>query len=343
MDPVTHAALGAAIGEITLGRKIGRKAMLWGAAAATLPDLDILLAPLEDDITFLTHHRGFTHCLLFVLVLGPILGWLVGRWHARRPAGTTSWNWTALFLACLSTHVLLDACTTYGTPLLLPLSEYRVALSNIFIVDPLFTLPLLVGAACGLFCRANSRQRRLLSGSGIVLSCLYLSLTFRNKYEAQRALTISLAEQGVEPRRFMTGPTPLNSIVWYCLAEGEDGYYLGYYSLLARRQQIRFAFVPRNDRLLEGIRGSRAMDRLLRFSNGYYTVRREKGGLVFGVLKFGVLSLDSDSSQTAFSFAIEPGADGQPVVRNITRRRDMDLRKLLAKLWRGIRGSPWET
>ena len=334
MDSVTHVVLGAALGEVILGKKIGKQAMLWGAAAGSLPDLDIVVAPFQDEVTFLLHHRGITHSLPFVVIVGSILGWLVGRWYAR--SSTSSRNWVLLFLVCLLSHVLLDACTTYGTPLFLPFSDYRVAFNNIFIVDPFFTLPLLLGTGyCVL--RPNLRRRQLVSYAAIVLSGLYLGMTFVNKYVAQQAFVESLAEQGIEPKRFMTGPTPLNSILWYCLAEDKDGYHVGYYSVLAR-QPVEFTFVPRNDDLLAGMREDPVIERLIWFSDGYYTVRRNNGGLVFDVLKFGVLFLDADASQTAFSFALERDAKGQVGVKTISRRRDIDIRKMASQLWERIVG-----
>ncbi len=277
---------GAALGEVVLGRKIGKQAMLWGAAAGSLPDLDIIVAPFQDEVTFLLHHRGITHSLLFVVIVGSILSWLVGRWYAR--SGTLSRSWVLLFLICLLSHVLLDACTTYGTPLFLPFSDYRVAFNNIFIVDPLFTLPLLLGTGyCVL--HPNARRRQLVSWAAIVLSGLYMGMTFANKYVAQQVFVASLTQQGIEADRFMTGPTPLNSILWYCLAEDEKGYHIGYYSVLAR-QPVEFAFVPRRDDLLAGIGKDPIIERLIWFSDGYYAVRRDNAGLVFDVLKFGFVS-----------------------------------------------------
>ena len=173
-----------------------------GSGRGTFPDLDILLAPFQDDIGFLTHHRGITHCLLFVLVVGSILGWLVGRWYGTIRASTSCRSWVLLFLICLLTHVLLDACTTYGTPLFLPWSDYRVAFNNIFIVDPLLTLPLLLGMPYCLLRRPDARRRQLVSYAALAVSCLYLGTTFVSKYAAQGAFAASLAEEGIAANRF---------------------------------------------------------------------------------------------------------------------------------------------
>ncbi len=338
MDSVTHVALGAAIGEAVLGKKLGNRAMLWGAVAGSLPDLDVLFKPFEDDIGFLTYHRGITHSILFVLVASPALGWLLARWLRRRSPEITFLHCAGLVFAGLMSHILLDACTTYGTQLFLPFSDYRVALNNIFIIDPLFTLPLLVSGIVCLILGRSSGKRRLVNYLGIALSCVYLAMTFVNEFEARRVFAASLSNQGIATQRFMTGPTPLNSILWYCIAEDEDGFRIGYYSLLDRRKQVRFSHIPRNEGLIENLMDRRAVERLVWFSNGYYTVHEERGRLVFDVLKFGILSLDDDDSQVVFSFVIQPDEQGGLRIWNATRRRDVKVGKLIATLWGRIRG-----
>ena len=64
MDSLTQIVLGAAVGEAVLGRKIGNKAILWGAIAGTIPDLDVLSKLFVDDVTANEWHRGFSHSIL---------------------------------------------------------------------------------------------------------------------------------------------------------------------------------------------------------------------------------------------------------------------------------------
>jgi inner membrane protein len=338
MDSLTHVALGAALGEAILGKKLGNRAMFWGAVAGSLPDIDVLLSPFEDDIGLLTHHRGITHSILFVLVLSPILGWLLARWLRRRSPEITPLACTGLFFAGLMSHILLDACTTYGTQLFLPLSDYQVALNNIFIADPLFTLPLLISGIACLVLKRTSGKRRAINYGGMALSCLYLAMTFVNQFEARQVFAASLREQQIETRRLMIGPTPFNSILWYCIAEDRDGFRIGYYSLLDRRTQVRFSHVPRNEALLENIKSRRAVDRLVWFSNGYYTVHEDRGRLIFDVLKLGILSLDADDSQVVFSFVIQPDEHGGLRIWNAAQRRGINVSRLMAALWDRIKG-----
>jgi inner membrane protein len=338
MDSVTHVALGAALGEAILGKKLGTRAMFWGAIAGSLPDIDVLFGPFEDDIGFLTHHRGITHSILFVLVLSPILGWLLARWLRRRSPEITPLGCTGLFFAGLMSHILLDACTTYGTQLFLPLSDYQVALNNIFIADPLFTLPLLISGIACLVLRQASGKRRAINYGGIALSCLYLAVTFVNQFEARQVFAASLREQHIDTQRLMIGPTPFNSILWCCIAEQRDGFRIGYYSLLDTQKQVRFSHVPRNAALIENFKGRKAVEQLVWFSNGYYTVHQQQGRLVFDILKLGILSLDADDSQVVFSFVIQPEEHGGLHVWNASQRRGVNVSRLMAALWGRIRG-----
>ncbi|HAB26726.1 MAG TPA: metal-dependent hydrolase, partial [Xanthomarina gelatinilytica] len=76
MDSLTQIVLGAAVGEAVLGKKVGNKAMLYGAIAGTIPDLDILASYVTDTVTALEIHRGFTHSIFFSVFFAPIFGWL---------------------------------------------------------------------------------------------------------------------------------------------------------------------------------------------------------------------------------------------------------------------------
>jgi inner membrane protein len=321
-----------------LGKKIGNRAMLWGAVAGSLPDLDVLLRPFEDDLSFLIHHRGLSHSILLGLIISPILGWLVARWYRNDLSQTTLGNWIGLFFAGIGSHLLLDACTAYGTPLLMPFTDYRVALNNLFLIDPLFTLPLAVCGIVSLFLLRSGRARQVVNRVGLSLSFGYLAITLVGGHWVQGVFASSLSEQGIATRRLMTAPTPFNSVLWYCIAEGEQGYYVGYYSVFDGHRPVRFHYVPRNRDLLGDMETSRVIERLVWFSNGYFAVRRQGDCLVFDVLKFGMLTAEANEKPVAFSFVLQQGADGAVSVKNVARPGDVRLGKLLMALWLRIRG-----
>ncbi|NCW10271.1 MAG: metal-dependent hydrolase, partial [Gammaproteobacteria bacterium] len=141
MDSVTQAVLGGAVSYAILGRRLGRRAAIYGAALGTLPDLDVLIdfgGPIEN----MTYHRGFSHSFFVQGVVSPLLAWLFVRPERLTDALFLRW-WLAIFL-CFVTHSLADLFTVYGTQVLWPFSLHPFAHSLLFIIDPLYTLPLVV-------------------------------------------------------------------------------------------------------------------------------------------------------------------------------------------------------
>ncbi|MDX1531111.1 MAG: metal-dependent hydrolase, partial [Rhodothermales bacterium] len=170
MDSITQAALGAAVGEAVLGRQVGNRAPLWGAVIGTVPDLDIVAYPLLSEPAALAWHRGVSHALLVAALVAPAVGLCVSRiYRDGRFRG-----WTRLGFFVYVTHPLLDACTVYGTQLLQPFSDVPLAYPIVFIIDPLYTLPLLAGIAVVLFLRREARARRVAIGAALALSTAYL-------------------------------------------------------------------------------------------------------------------------------------------------------------------------
>jgi inner membrane protein len=77
MDSLSQIVLGAAVGEAVLGRKIGNRAMVWGAVGGTIPDLDVLGSFFMSDLNNLMFHRGVTHSILFSVLGAIVFGWIV--------------------------------------------------------------------------------------------------------------------------------------------------------------------------------------------------------------------------------------------------------------------------
>jgi inner membrane protein len=336
MDVVTHVAVGAAIGKLVLGPQLGNRAMLYGIVAGTLPDLDVVLGPFEDDVTFLTSHRGITHSLLFVVAAGVALGWLLARWHRDADVGFRLAP--TLALAALLVHVLLDACTTYGTPIFLPWSDYRVAFNTLFIIDPLFTLPLVACVLISLFFPSQATARQILAGVGIALCCLYLLVSVVNKWRVDRVFTTALAGQQHPVKRMMTAPLPLNNVLWFCLAEDEHGFWYGSHSLLAADRPVRFHYLPRGDSLLAGVKEAPLLRRLNWFSDGFCRLRQQDGVILFEVLKFGLFPQPKNDLQPALSFALGHDAEGRLTAVGVGRPRGVDERAVARWVWRQIWG-----
>ena len=222
MDSITQIVLGAACGEAVLGKKIGNRALLFGAIGGTVPDLDVFIGKLlyNNEIDSMAFHRGFMHSFLFALlgalVFGMLVFWLYNR--GKRYGMTTQKEWMWLFFASIFTHPILDSFTAYGTQLFAPFSNYRVAFNNISVADPLYTLPFLGLLIVVMFLKRTSTKRRLFLKLGLGVSSLYMMFTLVNKYHVHGVYKRALA--GRENRLFTLSNTANNSkqlsMVWNC-------------------------------------------------------------------------------------------------------------------------------
>jgi len=214
MDTVTQALLGAAVGQACFGRQLGTRALTWGAVGGLLPDVDMLTSAFGPMGEWL-YHRGPTHALWFGPVVGPVLGVAAARTlERRRPSSTAPESerrraWIGLFVLALFTHPLLDAFTTYGTQLLAPFSNRRFAWDAIGIIDPAYSLLLVVALAIGLRAGAASRAARVAALGALVLSsayvgyCRHLNLAAERDAREQRPAALSAsAEVSAYPTLF---------------------------------------------------------------------------------------------------------------------------------------------
>lgn len=169
MDSVTHIALGACIGELFVGNKVGRKAMLWGAIAQSFPDIDFIASFWMDTTDELLTHRGFTHSLLFAAIITPVLAWLAERWH--RPHHISLSKWTLFFGTEILLHIFLDAFNAYGTAWFEPFSPVRFSFHTLFVAEPLFSIWIGVAFAALLLIKKIKEKER--HGRFLVWECVY--------------------------------------------------------------------------------------------------------------------------------------------------------------------------
>ena len=235
MDSLTQIVLGAACGEAVLGKKIGNKALLFGAIGGTIPDLDVFVGSLlyGNEIDAMLFHRGFMHSVLFSVLAAFLLGCLVHKLYdsGKRLHITTQKDWTKLFFWSLFTHPILDCFTPYGTQLFAPFSNYRVALNNIAVADPLYTAPFLICLIVLMFFNRKSNRRRLWLKLGIGISSFYMLITIFNKIYVDSVFKNSLSDKGINYSRYSIQPAILNNVLWYGIAETEEAYQVGFYSL----------------------------------------------------------------------------------------------------------------
>ncbi|MRT16313.1 metal-dependent hydrolase [Vitellibacter sp. q18] len=331
MDSVTQIVLGAAVGEAVLGKKIGNKAMILGAIAGTIPDLDVLSSHFTDTVTALEIHRGFTHSIVFAVVFGLLFGWLLSLWDKRASLKEWSWFW---FL-CFVTHPLLDAHTTWGTQLFWP-SDLRLAYKNIFVIDPLYTLPFLVFLILAMLQKRGSIKRRRFNNLGLIVSSAYMLLTIILKGITYSKFEAALKNQNIAYSALETKPSPLNTILWTANVETDDAFLIGDYSFFDTKP-IRFYPHPKNHETLGDLKEYDKVQRLIKITQGWYTVSEKDEGIYLNDLRFGMMSVDPQAEKYAFSFRIEK--TGNEVTVTEEEKDTRDAKKLLADLWTRIKGN----
>jgi inner membrane protein len=344
MDSLTQIVLGAAVGEACLGRKVGNKALLWGGIAGTIPDLDVFFS-FGDPIREIVVHRGFSHSILFAVLIAPTLGWLVHRlyqWRKKEEATFRQWSW--LFFWAVFTHPLLDCLTTYGTQLFYPFTDYRVSISSVFVVDLFYTLPFLILTFAGAFFARQSYLRSNLNRIGLALSTLYLIIGFANKNIAESHFEADLKQRSVTYERSMSGPTPFNILLWYGVYETKEDFRIGYWSLLDNPGPIHWDAFGKQHDLLIPYANEYGVDRLKWFSDDFYIVRKSEDELRFYNLKFGRSSFGDSTVNNAFPFhfKIKPLPDGTMHYEVDRRTDDLDLAKELKRLYLRALGNPLE-
>lgn len=293
MDSLTQIVLGAAVGEAALGKKVGNKAMLWGAIAGTIPDLDVIGRFFLDDITALETHRGISHSLLFSLIMAPILGWLLWKFHESRKNEASFKQWSWMFFLALVTHPLLDCHTTWGTQFFWPF-DLRIAYNNINVVDPLYTLPFLVLVLFALFQRRGSEKRRKLNNLGLIISSIYMLLTVGLKGVTYNIFENSLVKQEIEFKQISTRPTMFNSLLWTANVETKDSFLIGYYSLFDGDKNVNYIGHAKEQERIDSIKNEDQIARLLKITKGWYLTRVKDDTLYLSDLRFGEFEEGSD-------------------------------------------------
>ncbi|TVZ55925.1 inner membrane protein [Lutibacter sp. Hel_I_33_5] len=312
MDSLTQIVLGAACGEIILGRKIGNKALLFGAIGGTIPDLDVFIGEwmYTNEIDAMAFHRGFMHSLLFAVFGSFFFGWITHKlYNTRSRIGTTTQkNWIWLFFLSMFTHPILDSFTPYGTQLFAPFSDYRVAFNNISVADPFYTIPFLLCLIILLFFNRKRTRRTWWLKTGIYISSAYMLFTIGNKLYMDSVFKKSFDKAGISYYRFSAQPTILNNILWYGIAENDENYYATFYSLFDNNDLAdKILVIPKNHTTIDIHHPD--IKTLTWFSNNYFNLsKNEDGTFSYVDLRYPMLDPDNkDSSVFRFTLLKENG------------------------------------
>lgn len=308
MDSLTQIVLGAACGELVLGKKIGNKALLFGAIGGTIPDLDVFIGRFlySNEIQAMAFHRGFMHSILFAILAAFLFGWFTYKLYnsKKRKETTVLKDWVLLFFWAIFTHPLLDCFTPYGTQLFAPFTDYRVAFNTISVVDPLYTLPFLICMITVLFFNRTNLKRLKWTKAGIYMSSFYLLFTIGNKFYIDSVFKKSFEKANITYDRFSAQPSILNNILWYAVAETKDKYYVTFYSLFDKSTTAnKIISIEKNHDLVD--MNDKNLQTLAWFSNHYFTVSKKDkiGTYKYVDVRYPMLNPD-DINTSVFNFTV---------------------------------------
>ncbi|MBL8303673.1 MAG: metal-dependent hydrolase [Ideonella sp.] len=332
MDSLSQIALGAAVGVAVMGRRTAVwKSAAWGAVAGTLPDLDVRIDH-GDPILNMVLHRAETHApfwlSLFALPFGVAVAWLSGQ--------RTLWRrWVLAMWAALVTHPLLDGMTVYGTQLGLPFTNHPYGVGSVFIIDPAYTLPLLVGTVWAM-ASAGTRRGLAANAAGLVLSTAYLGWGVWAQQHVAGVARAALAAQDIVAERLLVTPAPLNTLLWRVVAVQGDSYHEGFRSLLDRGPAMVFDRFDRGAALWPAVQGHDGAQRIVAFSHGFWALGEQDG-------RFHITDLRMGQEPTyVFRFALARREGDAwvplPVVQQVGMRPDVG--RAWGWLWRRALGQP---
>lgn len=314
MDSLTHIVLGACIGEAIAGKKLGKKAMLFGAIAQSLPDIDFLAAVWSTPTENLLAHRGFTHSFLFTFLLMLLLATIAKRWD--RNIRLSFQKWVFFFGVQLLIHLLIDGLNVYGVGWLEPFSHQRYAFNWIFVADPFYSFWPALSLVMLVLLKTESKWRKRWAVFGIGLSTIYLFYCGYNKLQIDGEVRNSLAVQQISYRQYFSTPAAFNNWLWYIVAETDSGFQIAYRSVFDKKDKIDFHYFPKNNKLVEPLLTRKDIQDLIRFSQGYYLTQNWNDSLVFNDLRFGqIAGWVSPASRFSFYYYVDYPAQNKLLVQ----------------------------
>jgi inner membrane protein len=314
MDSLTHIVLGACIGEALLDKNAGRKAILWGALAQSVPDIDFVAGMWMPVSTELLAHRGITHSFLFAGFISFFLALVAARWHKAEPISLKKWFW--FFLIEIGCHLLLDAMNNYGIGWFEPFSDKRISFNVIYVADPLFTIVPAIAFGFLLFLKSDHRHRLNWARMGITASAIYMIFALWNKYKIEHAVLDSISKSNSGSVNHFTTPTLLNNLLWFVVIEDSLGYKVGYKSVFDKKNGLALSYFPKNEAYLSPVADHEEVMELKKFSQGLYTVEQWQDTLVFNDLRFGQINgWYNPRSRFAFHYYLSHPKDNDLIVQ----------------------------
>jgi inner membrane protein len=222
--------------------------------------------------------------------------------------------------------------TVYGTQLALPFTNHPFGVGSVAIIDPLYTLPLLVGAGWALGSRGSAAGLRA-NLLGLLLSTAYLGWGVAAQQQVERIARASLQAQGIQAERVLVTPTVFNSLLWRVVAIDGSHYHEGFRSLLDAGPGIVFDRFDRGMGLSGEVQGIDGVQRIAAFSKGFYKLHDKGDRVLVSDLRMG------QEPAYSFSFAVaQRHSPPVPLDKPVAAGSRPDLDRALPWLWQRMWG-----
>lgn len=336
MDPITQGVVGVSASQLVATRKEKTLAALLGFFSGMAADLDVLIYSSSDPLLGLEYHRHFTHSLVFIPI-GALLCTVFFRFVFKRRLQSLSFKRTYLFaFVGYATHAVLDACTTYGTQLFWPFSNTRVAWNNVSVVDPLFTIPLIL-----LMLLAVRRRSSRMATVGAVYALAYLGLGVAQNNRAMSHAEHLASSRGHTPIELGVKPSFANIIAWKSVYEYQGRYYVDAIHIFAKTKIYPGSSTPKLDLpqhfpwLNKSSQQAKDVERFRWFSNQHLGLDPDNANRIIDIR----YSLIPNKMTGMWGIVLDENASiDQHVVWNTTRPKGAGAWLSVKQLWTMILG-----
>ena len=283
MDPLTQGIVGTTVVQSYSKKKHLILASIIGFLAGLAPDIDIFIKSDHDPLLFLEYHRQFTHSLLFIPFGGLICALVFYYLFAKK----SHLNFKSTYIYSTigyGTHGIIDTCTTYGTQLYWPFSNERLAWNTISVIDPLFTLPVIILCLLTLF-----KKNKNFAFYAIIWMIIYQGIAYNQKQRAENIVLNYALNLGHEIQTIEAKPSFANIIVWKVIYSDNDNYYvnairLGISHMIFKGETIKKINIKKDYTWLD-LKSQQAKDleRFRWFSNGYLGVDKNNKNIIYDI------------------------------------------------------------
>lgn len=331
MDSVTQFVLGSSVALATVRRRGAAQSAAWkvaliGGMVGTLPDLDAFI-DFGDAISNMIRHRAETHGLFYLTLVSPLIAWLVAKLHGGKQLFKT---WLLAVCLILYTHVFIDWLTIYGTQLAQPFSDHPFGVGSVFVIDPLYTLPLAIGVIVTVL--KGGVSGGCWNSLGLAASTAYV-LWGLGVHQHASQLAEKYPPVRDEPVRILVTAAPLNTVLWRAVAVTPTNYYEGWYSLLDSEARFTWKAYPRDAALIDRYKNHVDVSRVASFSHGFFKLEKIDERLFVTDLRLGL--------EPFYSFRFDLGNSAE-TQKQVSQRLGVrpDLANGLPWLWQRIGGNP---